>query len=78
MTVIKEVVCSKCGKKQIKDREELLRVNLFWQTCEFCHHYGLYRVIRTKLTSFSDWLTALYQSMDLTPFEKFLSSHRDK
>jgi hypothetical protein len=76
MTIIKEVVCSKCGKKQVKDREELLKSNLFWRTCEFCHRYGLYRTIRQKMNSLSDWLAALYQSMDLTSFENSLVSNR--
>jgi hypothetical protein len=76
MTIIKEVVCSKCGKKQRKDLEELLKADLFWRTCELCNHYGLYRVIRQKMHSLSDWLAALYQSMDLTSFEKSLISNR--
>lgn len=76
MTIIKEVVCSKCGRKQVRDLEDLLKVNLFWRTCEFCHQYGLYRTIRQKVTSVSDWLTTLYKAMDLTPIEKFLVSIR--
>jgi hypothetical protein len=76
MTIIKEVVCSKCGRKQVQDLEDLLRANLFWRTCEFCQRYGLYRTIRQKMTSLSDWLTTLYHSMDLTPFEKSLVSSR--
>jgi len=78
MTIIKEVVCSKCGKKQIRDLEDLLKANLFWRTCEFCHQYGLYRTIRQKVTSVSDWLATLYKAMDLTPFEKSLVSIRKK
>jgi hypothetical protein len=76
MTIIKEVVCSKCGRKQIQDEEDLLKTNLFWRTCEFCHQYGLYRIIRQKVTSVSDWLTTLYKGMDLTPVEKSLLSLR--
>jgi hypothetical protein len=76
MTIIKEVVCSKCGKKQVKDLEELLKANLFWRPCEFCHRYGLYRRVRQKVNSFSDWLGARYRSMDLTSFEKSLVSNR--
>ena len=76
MTIIKEVVCSKCRRKQIQDLEDLLRTNLFWRTCEFCHGYGLYRTIRQKMTSVSDWLTTLYKAMDLTPVEKSLISIR--
>jgi hypothetical protein len=76
MTIIKEVVCSKCGKNQKKDLEELLKANLFWRTCEFCHRYGLYRRVRQQMNSLSDWLAALYQSTDLTSFEKSLISDR--
>jgi len=72
MTIIKEVVCSKCGRKQVQDLEDLLKANLLWRPCEFCQRYGLYRTIRQKMTSLSDWLTTLYHSMDLTPFEKSL------
>ncbi len=76
MTLIKEVVCSKCGKKQKKDLEELLSSNLFWRTCEFCHRYGLYRRVRQQVNSLADGLTALYQSMDLTALEKSLIPDR--
>jgi hypothetical protein len=76
MTIVKGVVCSKCGRKQVQDLEDLLRTNLFWRTCEFCHQYGLYRTIRQKVISVSDWLTTLYKAMDLTPIEKSLVSIR--
>jgi hypothetical protein len=78
MTLIKEVVCSKCGRKQVRDLEDLLKVNLFWRTCEFCQRYGLYRTIRQKMTSLSDWLTVLYRSMDLTPLENSISVKREE
>jgi hypothetical protein len=78
MTLIKEVVCSKCGRKQVRDLEDLLKVNLFWRTCEFCQRYGLYRAIRQKMTSLSDWLTVLYRSMDLTPLENSISVKREE
>jgi len=78
MTAVKEVLCSQCGRKQTKNLEDLLKENLFWRTCQFCNRYGLYRIIRTRRTSLSDWLTALYQSMDLTPFEKSLSHKSEK
>lgn len=71
MKIIQEIYCSKCGKKQIADVEELLRENLFWRTCEFCNRYGLYSVRRQKLTSGREWLMALYQSMDFQIVEKF-------
>lgn len=76
MSIIKEVVCSKCGKKQVHDLQDLLKENLFWRTCEFCHRYGLYRTVRQKMNSVSDWLTTLYKAMDLTPIEKSLVSIR--
>ncbi len=78
MTIIKEVVCSKCGKKQVHDLQDLLKANLFWRTCEFCHRYGLYRTVRQKMDSISDWLTTLYRSMDLTYLENCLSPKREK
>ncbi len=78
MIIIKEVVCSKCGKKQAKDLEELLKDNLFWRTCESCHCYGLYRRVRQKMNFPSDWLAARYQAMDMTSFEKSLASNREK
>jgi hypothetical protein len=78
MTLIKEVVCSKCGKKQVRDLEDLLKANLFWRTCEFCRRYGLYRTVRQRVTSVSGWLSALYRSMDPTSFENSLSFKREK
>jgi hypothetical protein len=78
MTLIKEVVCSKCGRKQVRDLEDLLKGNLFWRTCEFCQRYGLYRTIRQKMTSLSDWLTVLYRSMDFTPLENSISAKREE
>jgi hypothetical protein len=78
MTIIKEVVCSKCGRKQVRHLEDLLKENLFWRTCEFCQRYGLYRTVRQKMTSFSDWLTLLYRSMDLTPLENSISAKREE
>jgi hypothetical protein len=78
MTLIKEVVCSKCGRKQVRDLEDLLKGNLFWRTCEFCQRYGLYRTIRQKMNSLSDWLTVLYRSMDFTPLENSISAKREE
>jgi hypothetical protein len=49
MTIIKEVVCSKCGRKQMQDLQDLLKTNLF-MTCEFCHQWPL-STIRQKVTS---------------------------
>jgi len=78
MKLIKEVICSKCGKKQIKGIKELLVGNLFWRTCEFCNRYGLYRVTRWKLTSVREWLMVLYLSMDLQHVEKAISSGKEE
>lgn len=78
MKLIREVICSKCGKKQIKDIKELLVADLFWRTCEFCNRYGLYRVSRWKLTSVREWLMALYQAMDLQWVEKAISSGKEE
>jgi len=73
MKVIREVVCSKCGKKQIKDVEELLRADLFWRTCEFCDRYGLALITRRKLT-IREWMEALFYTIGfrVTETEAFL------
>jgi len=77
MKVFCEVHCSKCGKKQITDVQELWKENLFWRICEFCNRYGLYRVTRYKLTSVAEWLMALYQAMDFQRVENsFLANKR--
>ena len=62
MKVIREVICSNCRKKQIKDVEELLRGDLFWRTCEFCDRYGLVLVTRRKLT-IQEWIEALFYTI---------------
>jgi len=62
MKVIREVICSNCRKKQIKDVEELLRGDLFWRTCEFCDRYGLVLVTRRKL-SIREWMEALFYTI---------------
>jgi hypothetical protein len=62
MKVIHEVVCSKCGKKQVRDVEDLLKSDLFWRVCEFCRQYGLQKIIRRKLT-LGEWMQALYNTM---------------
>jgi hypothetical protein len=73
MKVIREVVCSKCGKKQIQDGEELLREDLFWRTCKFCDRYGLVLVARRKLTM-QEWMEALFYTIGfrVTEAEAFL------
>jgi hypothetical protein len=72
MKIIEEVRCAKCGKKQVKNIEELLQENLFWRVCEFCNRYGLYQITRRKLTSIREWMTAIYLSMDPESLEKSL------
>ncbi len=62
MKVIREIICSKCGKKQIRDREELLKSDLFWRVCEFCNQYGLTIVTKHKLT-IRDWMETLYNTL---------------
>jgi hypothetical protein len=64
MKVIREVICSKCGKKQVRDKEELLKNDLFWRVCEFCNQYGLEIVTRHKL-SVREWLEALFNTWGL-------------
>ena len=61
MKVIREVICSKCGKKQTKV-EGKAQDNLFWQVCEFCNRYGLTLVARRKLTA-QEWMEALFFSI---------------
>lgn len=62
MKVIKEVICSKCGKKQINNIEELLTSDLFWQLCEFCHQYGLKIDTKVKL-SIKEWMEGFYNTL---------------
>lgn len=73
MKVIREVICSKCGKKQINDVKDLLRSDLFWRVCEFCNLYGLRIVIRHKLTV-KEWMGAFYNTMGfrVVQFEAFI------
>jgi hypothetical protein len=60
--VIREIVCSKCGKKQTKEIRELLRIDLFWRVCEVCNQYGLVVVTKHKLT-IREWMQALYNTL---------------
>ena len=62
MKVIREIVCSKCGKKQTKEIRELLRIDLFWRVCEVCNQYGLVVVTKYKLT-IREWMQALYNTL---------------
>ncbi len=62
MKVIREVICSKCGKKQQTDVPDLLQSDLFWRVCEFCQRYGLMVVTKHKLT-IRDWMEILYNTL---------------
>ena len=62
MKIIREVICSKCRKKQVTNVEDLLRGDLFWRVCEFCHQYGLGVITRHKLTA-REWMEALYNTL---------------
>ncbi len=62
MKVIREVICSKCLKKQKKDIDDLLQNDLFWRVCEFCHQYGLKVTVRHKLT-LKEWMEVFYNTL---------------
>jgi len=62
MRIIREVICSKCGKSQVRDKEELLKGDLFWRVCESCGRYGLTIVARHKLT-IRDWMEIFYNTL---------------
>jgi len=62
MKVIREVVCSKCGKKQVNHLDDLLKSDLFWEVCEFCKRHGLKARTRYRLTP-RDWMEALYNTI---------------
>lgn len=62
MKVIKEVICTKCGKKQKNNIAELLESDLFWQVCEFCQRYGLKVQTKVKL-SFKEWMEGFYNTL---------------
>jgi hypothetical protein len=62
MRIIREVFCTKCGKKQVTDLKDLLNSDLFWRVCEFCKSYGL--EIRTRhRATFREYLEAFYNTM---------------
>jgi predicted RNA methylase len=62
MKTIKEVYCTKCGKKQVRDVADLLKNDLFWRVCEFCGNYGLTIVTRHKAT-FREYMEAFYNTL---------------
>ncbi len=59
MKIIREIYCTKCGKKQVTDVENLIGKDLFWNVCEFCRQYGLTVVSRHK-ASFREYLEAFF------------------
>ncbi len=59
MKTIREIYCTKCGKKQTKNIAELLKADLFWSLCEFCERYGLTVVTRRKAT-LREYVEALF------------------
>jgi len=81
MRVIREVVCSQCGKKQAKEVEDLLKKSdLFWSVCEFCNRYGLEVVTRRKLT-IREWMEAQFNTIgfrvaEMEAFVKEISKSR--
>lgn len=62
MKVIKEVICTKCGRKQKNNIEEILKGDLFWQVCEFCSRFGLKAENRVKM-SITEWLESFYKTL---------------
>jgi hypothetical protein len=82
MKVIREIVCSKCGKKQTKNMGELLQADLFWRVCEFCHQYGLTLVTKHKLTV-REWMLAFFNTLgfrvvQIETFLKDISKDRSR
>lgn len=62
MKIIREVICTKCGKKQVSEVKDLLKSDLFWRVCEFCRSYGLKLVIRRRAT-LREYVEAFYNTM---------------
>ena len=62
MKIIREIFCTKCGKRQVTDVKDLLKGDLFWRVCEFCKSYGLKMVTRRKVT-FREYVEALYNTL---------------
>jgi hypothetical protein len=59
MKTIREIYCTKCGKKQTNNVEDLLKADLFWRLCESCGRYGLTVVTRRKAT-LREYIEALF------------------
>lgn len=64
MRTIREVICTRCGKKQVTEVKELLESDLFWRVCEFCQSYGLKVRVRKKAT-FREYMEAFYNTVGL-------------
>jgi len=62
MKIIREIFCTKCGKRQVTDVKDLLKGDLFWRVCEFCKSYGLKIVTRRKAT-FREYIEAFYNTL---------------
>jgi hypothetical protein len=62
MKIIREIHCTKCGKKQVSDAANLIEKDLFWSVCEFCRSYGLTVVTRHK-ASFREYLEAFFNTV---------------
>ena len=62
MKIIKEIYCTRCGKKQVTDVPDLIGKDLFWSVCEFCRGYGLKTVYRQK-ASFKEYLEAFFNTV---------------
>jgi hypothetical protein len=62
MKIIREVICTRCGKKQVSEVKELLESDLFWRVCEFCKSYGLKVRVRKKAT-FREYMEAFYNTV---------------
>lgn len=73
MKIVKSVICSQCGKKQVSGLPDLLQDDLFWRTCEFCRRFGLKLVVTRRLT-LREWMEALYWTIgfQIMAFESFL------
>ncbi|MBP1717931.1 MAG: hypothetical protein H6Q43_1369 [Deltaproteobacteria bacterium] len=62
MKIIREIYCTKCGKKQVTDVANLIEKDLFWSVCEFCRSYGL-RIVTRHKASFREYLEAFFNTM---------------
>jgi len=68
MKIIREIFCTKCGKKQVTDVKDLLESDLFWRVCEFCKSFGLKIVTRRKAT-FREYIEAFYNTLGFRVYQ---------